>query len=343
MDFQTCGVLAVKLSEIQAYFPELIESRSGPDLDVSRVYSIKDCQPGDLVFVMNEEFAEAALNSRASAIVTTRDLATKFSQKENLGVLTSSNVKLAHALIKQLISDRDFDNEQWGDIHPSAVIHPSAQIGKDVHIAPNVTIGRNVSIGEGTRIQPGVVIEEGASLGEYCVIHSNAVIGYNCELGNHVDIGPGSVLGSEGYGFAQDARRKSHRIPQTGKVVIEDDVRIGANNCIDRATYDVTRIGAGTKTDNLCHFAHNVDIGKDCLITSMFCIAGSSTLGDRVIASGQTGVIDHINVCSDTVLLHRAGVTKDVSEPGAYAGLPLQPLKSYMKAMAQLKKMGDRR
>ena len=143
-----------------------------------------------------------------------------------------------------------------------------------------------------------------------------------------------SVIGSEGFGFAQDSSRRSHAIPQTGIVVIGDRVRIGANNCIDRATYAETRIGAGTKFDNLCHVAHNVSIGEDCLLTAMLCVAGSSKIGNRVITSGQTGIIDHVEICDDVVLVHRAGVVKNIDQPGVHASLPAQPLDEYLKNTA---------
>ena len=139
------------------------------------------------------------------------------------------------------------------------------------------------------------------------------------------------------------SRGKSHPIPQTGNVVLGDRVRVGANCCIDRAAYRTTRIGAGTKLDNLCRIAHNVQIGEDCLLTSMFCVAGSTTIGNRVISSGQTGVLDHVQVCDDVVLVHRAGVTGDIDQPGTYAGLPVQPLKDYLRNTAVVRLLGELR
>ena len=189
----------------------------------------------------------------------------------------------------------------------------------------------------------GSVIEEGAKIGDRSVVHPHVTIGYDCEIGNEVIIQPGVVIGSEGYGFAQDEKGRSHRIPQLGRVVIEDRVSIGAGSCIDRATYGETRIGAGTKLDNLCHIAHNVEIGEDCLLTAGFVVAGSTKIGDRVIASGQTGVLDHLEICDDVTLVHRAGVTKSIDEPGVYAGLPLQPLSAHMRNTVALKQLSDLR
>jgi len=152
-----------------------------------------------------------------------------------------------------------------------------------------------------------------------------------------------AVIGAEGYGFAQDERGRSHRIPQLGRVVIEDRVSVGAGSCIDRATYGETRIGAGTKLDNLCHIAHNVEIGQDCLLTAAFVVAGSTKIGDRVVASGQVGVLDHLEICDDVFLVHRAGVVDDIDVPGIYAGLPLQPYPSYLKTAAVLRRLSDLR
>ena len=187
------------------------------------------------------------------------------------------------------------------------------------------------------------VVEYGTSIGNYTVIHPGVIIGYKSVIGDRVIIKSNSVIGSEGFGFAQDANKKSHRIPQTGIVVIEDDVVIGAGNCIDRAAYDTTKIGRGTKFDNLCHVAHNVQIGEDCLLTAGFVVAGSTKIGNRVIASGQTGILDHLNITDDCVFVHRAGVTENIEQPGIYAGLPVLPLKTYLKNTAIFRKLDELR
>lgn len=268
-------------------------------------------------------------------------MAAHFLSVDRLVLLISSNVSLAHAFIKQKYGPRRFGDSGWEKVHSSAVVHGTVQIGLNTVIEPRVVIGQNSKVGANCRIMAGVVIENDVVIGERTIIHPAAVIGYRCQIGSDVIIGSGSVIGSEGFGFAQDDKRKSHSIPQTGIVIIEDRVRVGANNCIDRAAYQVTRIGAGTKLDNLCHIAHNVQIGQDCLLTAMLCVAGSTKIGDRVITSGQTGILDHVSVCSDSILLHRAGVCKDLEKPGAYAGLPLQALPEYMKNMAVFKNLLD--
>lgn len=321
----------------------LTDGSGAVNQNIGRIAAVEDCGPGDLVFMDKKDYLETIQSRRPAAVVTNAALAKLFAPSDDLAVLTAANVGLAHALIKQKYGARDWERAGWSGIHVSAVVHESAEIGEGSIVEPRAVIGANVRIGKNSRVMAGAVLENGAVIGDDCVIHPNAVVGWDCRIGNGADIGSGSVIGSEGYGFAQDAKRQSFAIPQTGIVVIEDRVRVGANNCIDRAAYKETRIGAGTKLDNLCHVAHNVTIGKDCLLTAGLIVAGSTNIGDRVITSGQTGILDHLSIASDTVFLHRAGVTKDIDKPGAYAGLPLQPLGDYMKNNAVARDLVDLR
>ncbi len=319
----------------------IMGAHRGGNPPILRIEAVENCRPGDLVFAASAAHVEVVGERSPAVVVTSVECAELFDANDDFAVLEVENVKLAHALIKQTFSGRDFPDEQWERIHPSAVIHEDAEIADSATIGPGVVISQGARIGANCRILAGAVIENDVSLGDGCIVHPNAVVGYGCLLGNEVEIGAGSVIGSEGFGFAQDNHGRSHKIPQTGIVVIEDRVRIGACNCIDRATYGETRIGAGTKTDNICHFGHNVEVGEDCLLTSMFCVAGSTKIGNRVVSSGQTGVLDHLTICDDVTLLHRAGVTRDITEPGWYAGLPVQSFKQYMKNIAQFRKLDD--
>ncbi|MDH5436140.1 MAG: UDP-3-O-(3-hydroxymyristoyl)glucosamine N-acyltransferase [Gammaproteobacteria bacterium] len=336
-------IKGIRLSAIREKFMHLplISEQIGVDSDITGINTVEDCETGDLVFVSNKTYLEMAYQRQPAALVVSENLVSDAVKNERWGILVASNVKLAHALIKQAYGNRDFKDAQWERIHPSAVIHHTVSIPDSAFIGPNVVIGQNTKLGEHCRLLAGVVIENDVEIGSDCIFHPNCVIGYNCKIGNEVEIGSGTVVGSEGYGFAQDQNSKSHKIPQTGHVVIEDRVLLGACNTIDRATYGQTRIGAGTKTDNIVHIAHNVDIGEDCLFTPMLSIAGSSKFGDRCITSGQTEVSDHMTICNDVVLFHRAGVTKNINEPGMYAGLPTQPLNQYMKNTAHFRKLNE--
>jgi UDP-3-O-[3-hydroxymyristoyl] glucosamine N-acyltransferase len=312
---------------------------------ITGISAVETCQAGDLVFMDKKDYIDTIQTRRPAAVVTSPKLkeAVQAVAGGKTAVLVVPNVSLAHALIKQRYAGRDFGRSGWSKIHPSAVVHESAEIDSTAVLEPRVVIGARTKIGKNVRVMAGAVVENDVEIGDDSLIHPGAVIGYGCRLGREVYVGAGSVIGSEGYGFAQDEKRRSYPIPQTGIVVLEDRVRVGANCCIDRATYHETRVGAGTKFDNLCHVAHNVQIGQDCLLTAMLCVAGSTKIGNRVITSGQTGIIDHQTIADDVVLLHRAGVTKDIEKAGAYAGLPLQPLGDYMKNQAVMKSAVDLR
>jgi UDP-3-O-[3-hydroxymyristoyl] glucosamine N-acyltransferase len=327
----------VTTSELAREFAHCGVALAAPDsVDrlITRIAAIEEGGPGDLVFVDKACDLPRVAQQRPSAIITHARHLAPLAGLADTTVLTATSLSLAHALIKQRHGARDYAESGWEGVHPSAVIHESAEIGSDTVIEPRVVIGRHVRIGARCRIMAGTVIENDVVIGDDTVIHPLVVVGYRSVIGSQVVIESGSVIGSQGFGFAQDASRRSHPIPQTGIVVIEDRVRIGANNCIDRATYQVTHIGAGTKFDNLCHIAHNVSVGEDCLLTAMLCVAGSSKIGNRVMTSGQTGIIDHVEICDDVVLVHRAGVVKDISEPGVHASLPALPLDEYLRNTA---------
>jgi UDP-3-O-[3-hydroxymyristoyl] glucosamine N-acyltransferase len=338
--------MKTSVREIAAEFKPaglVTDIKGDPETRIERIAAIETCGPGDLVFVDKPEHTALVRSRKPSVVVTRAALMDHLQGIEGLVVVTTPHVPLAHALLKQRYGDRDYSRSGWSGVHASAVVHETAEIGTGTVVEPRAVIAAGVKIGKNCRIMSGAVVENDVTIGDQSIVHPNVVIGYGCKLGREVVIEAGSVIGSEGYGFAQDQKRKSYPIPQTGIVVLEDRVRVGANCCIDRATYLETKIGAGTKLDNLCHVAHNVQIGEDCLLTAMFVVAGSSKIGNRVIASGQTGIIDHMNVCDDAVLLHRAGVTKDVEKPGAYAGLPVQPLNEYMKNVAAMKTVSEMR
>lgn len=321
----------------------LLTAMEGDDVELHGIAALEDCGPGDLAFVHEERAVETVRNQRPSAVVTSPALQELLSSLPGLTLLVAPNVKLARALISQRYVDRDVLDSEWPDVHPSAVIADGCEIGAGSRVGPQVVLGRDVRVGEETAIMAGAVIEHGTIVGDRTVVHPNATIGYDCEIGNDVIIQSNAVIGAEGYGFAQDARGRSHRIPQLGRVVIEDRVSVGAGCCIDRATYGETRIGAGTKLDNLCHVAHNVEIGEDCILTAGFVVAGSTRIGDRLVASGQVGVLDHLEICDDVFLVHRAGVTENIDQPGIYAGAPTEPYASYLRNSAVYRKLSDLR
>jgi UDP-3-O-[3-hydroxymyristoyl] glucosamine N-acyltransferase len=330
-------------SEIFRRFKDqgLIVSHRGADRPVHRIAPVEECEPGDLVFVDHAKYLDRVRTQKPSAVVTTEAIAAELGEAEGLSVLIAPNVRLAIAILKQTYADRDVRDTEWPRVHPSAVIHESVDVPGDAVIGPGVVVGAGVSLGARVVLMANAVIEKGASIGSGTVLHPGCVVGYDCEIGADVILKAGCVVGSEGFGFAQDERRRNYRIPHTGKVVIEDRVVIGANTNIDRATYGATIIRAGAVVDAMCHIGHNVDIGEDCILCAHTGISGSTRFGKRVIASGQTGTLDHITVADDVVLLHRAGLNNSIKEPGMYAGGPAQPLQQYLKNMAALARLHE--
>jgi UDP-3-O-[3-hydroxymyristoyl] glucosamine N-acyltransferase len=209
-------------------------------------------------------------------------------------------------------------------------VESSATLGEGVTVYPGACIGKNVVVGSRTVIYPGVVLYDNVTIGEECIIHANSVIRESCRLGNRCIIQPGVVIGSDGFGYAPDGSGY-YRIPQIGIVVLDDDVEIGANSCVDRAAVEVTRIGRGTKLDNLVQIAHNCEIGEDCMIVSQVGIAGSAKIGNHVTLAGQVGVVGHITVGDNVIVGGQSGVTGSLQPNAAYSGSPAIPHKEWLK------------
>ncbi len=322
--------MSYSASDLSCRFDALIDQQhNAENVSFERIDCVKECDEKSLVFV---DSVEQLPKVKTAVIVTNKQVAESILPSDDC-VLIANNVRLAQAKIKQAIQEYDCCDVEWGDIHPTATVHPSAQLGTGVRLGPNVVIGADVKIGNNTQIRANSVIEHGAIIGSDGIINTQVNIGYKCELGDRVNIHSGVVIGNEGFGFAQDTERNYHRIPHTGIVKIGDDVQIGANSNIDRGTYLATIIANGVKLDALCHVAHNVHIDEGSLFASQACIAGSTYVGKRVMASGQVGILDHLHVADNTVLVHRSGVTSDIQEAGMYAGLPAKPFKEYVKSL----------
>ena len=334
----------LSLQEIADYLStkKMSAKIEGENITITGINSAELAEAGDLTFASSDEFLTTAMNGAASAIITS----TKAKESKKAPTVTkphiiADNVSLAHALIKQQYADWNFqDTGEWGQIHPSAVVHPEAKVSASAVVGPNTVIGKGAILHDGSVVMAGSVVEAFAEIGKNSVIHANVTIGRQCKIGNDCKIRSGTVIGSEGFGFAQDENRKHHRIPQTGIVVIEDRCVIGSNNCIDRAAYGETRIRSGIITDNFCHVAHGCDIGEDVILVAMTGIAGSTKLGKRVICSGQTGILDHLNIPDETVLLARAAVLNSIDKAGVYAGgQPLLPVQTFLQNNVILKKL----
>jgi len=329
-------------SEIYQDFKEqgFIIAHLGIDTRVTDIVPAEASAPGMLVFVEHAKYLPAALEAEVAAIVTTAELAETIELK-NTAILVAPNVRMAMAYIRQKYADRDVYDSEWGRVHATAVIHESVQVPDDAVIGPGVVIGARVQLGAGVVVMANSVIEFDTIIGARTVIYPSCVISYDCHIGEDCILKAGCVIGSDGQGFAQDKYFHHHRIPQTGRVVIGNKVVIGSVTTIDRATYTETKVHDGTIIDAQCHLAHNVIIEEDCILVAQTGIAGSSHFGKRVIASGQTGVLDHVHVPDDTMLLHRAGVHSSIKESGIYAYGPAQPFKKYTKNIAIFQRLSE--
>ena len=322
-----------------------LESIQGKiSLILKAIASFQNCKKGDLVFVPDAKMLKQVVEHGVSAIVIPKKLQQQAAAfNDQIAIIVSSNLKLSHAKIKLQYADHDYTQSGWDKIHSSASIHESVKIPKDITIGPNVVIEKGVKFGKGVHLMANVIIEHNATIGNNVRIHPSAVIGWNCQIGNDCIIMSNTVIGGEGFGFAQDEQFNHHRIPQTGNVILGDRVSVGANSTIDRGTYGATTIGNGCIFDNLCHIAHNVTFGENCIAVSGFLCAGSSVIGNRVVASGGTMIKDHMEICDDVYLMHRAGVVENITKPGMYAGGPALPMEEYTKNKAIYNRLSELR
>lgn len=321
--------------DLQNQFADLILSSHGQATQFDHTASPQSANGSSLVFIQSAE----QLPKQAAIIVTTAAVAKEIGDQLDALLICVAEPRLAMARIKQHYDDYLAADSEWPAIHPSAVIHATTKLGEGCRIGPNSVIGADCQLADQVIVRANAVVEHDCIIGRGTIINSNVNLGYGSQVGANVIIQAGAVIASEGYGFAPDAHNHYHRIPHTGNVVIEDDVHVGANSCIDRGTYGATRIARGVKIDNLVHIAHNVSVGEDTLLTAQTVIAGSSTIGKRVIASGQTGVLDHKTVPDDTVLVHRAGVSESLPHGGMWAGSPAKPFKEFVRSLSLAKKV----
>ncbi len=338
----------LKLAKLSNYNSFLIPLHINQSAFSTTCVEPGNTQPNSLVFISTPDHLELTDPRNASIIVAHESLSQiivqNLNEKTQLQAISIFLTKSIPASMSILLSYFDKKMLRFPDlIHPSSAISSTAKIGRNVRIGPFSSIGDGAEIGDHAVIGPNCNIEAGAKLGDRSILHSHVFLGAHCIVGHDSEIHPFTCIGSDGFGYVQDPMKKRHKIPQLGIVRIGHFVEIGASCTIDRATLSETIIGDGTKIDNLSHFAHNVKIGKNCAITAGFNIAGSSKIGDNFMCGGQTGVADHTNITDNVTIGARGGVTKDVTEPGAYAGFPLEPMRNAVRTLASLPHLADLR
>jgi UDP-3-O-[3-hydroxymyristoyl] glucosamine N-acyltransferase len=323
----------VKIKDIVDFSGPLIESTLGSlDREILFFDSLKANENDSFCFITNVRHLETIEQSNVCCILAPLNLKDKISSlKQDKTWLFSKNVELCARNIKNQFVFKTPYRPPFHDIHPTAVIDSSVKIGKKSIIAPYAIIGKNVTIGSGCFIGSHSVIEENAVIKNNVTIHPHVYIGHSCEIGNDCEIKPQAVIGSEGFGYSHDHLGNHYRVPHTGRVILHDDVHVGAGTAIDRGTLEDSIVGQGTKIDNQCHLAHNTVVGKNGLLTAQLVTAGSSIIGDNFICGGKTAITGHIKITDNVHLAGFSAVTNNITEPGQYGGHPLLPLQKNLK------------
>jgi len=310
------------------------EIRGNAELEILQVAPIDKAQEGDITFVANPKYFAKLKDCQASAVILSHG--TDVPGKD-LIVCADPYLAFAKILTFLQVSARPVKGVMSGaSVAESAVVDPSATI------YPGCVVGERVKVGAGTTLYPGVAVYADATIGEDCVLHANAVVREGCCLHDRVILQPAAVIGSDGFGFAPDGSAY-FKIPQVGIVVLEDDVEIGTNSCVDRAALGETRIRRGTKLDNLVQIAHNVDVGEDCILVSQSGIAGSSKIGNHCTFGGQAAIAGHLTVGENVMIGGRGGATRNVAPNQILSGLPLMPHKQWLRATMTLPKLPEMR
>jgi len=288
---------------------------------VTSIASLKQAQPGDLAFLSNLKYKADVAASRASIILVPEDYDGHPAEGQAFVRLAKPSLALARIC-------REIERLLWpkppAGVHPSALIQSGAQVDASAYIGPLCVIESGAQIGAGTVLQAQVYVGREARIGPDCWLMPHTAVMEYCQLGRRVRLHSGVVIGSDGFGY--DTNKGLHeKIPQIGRAVIEDDVEIGANTAIDRARFNETRIGEGSKIDNLVQIAHNVVVGKHCLITAQVGISGSTILGDYVVIGGQAGLTGHLHIGSQTMIGAQSGVTHDLEAKSYVRDSPAMP------------------
>jgi len=317
--------LKLTLREIAVYVDGKVIGE--PGINVSGVSEIQNSLPGTITFLGNPKYKQFLTETRAEAIFVSNE--DHLNGKNGIVV---SNPQLAMArTLRLFFPKKPFEPS----IHESAVIDSTVSVGKNVFIDAGVVIKSRVSIADNATIGANVVIGNGSVIGKHCSLKPNVTIYHNVIIGDRCRIHSGTAIGCDGFGYATE-NNAHEKIPQTGNVVIGNDVEIGSNCVIDRATIGSTSIGDMTKIDNLVHIAHNVKVGKGCLITAGFAVAGSTEIGDYCTFAGQVGIAPHVIIGSNSVFAAKSGVTKSLEGGKVYAGFPAREIREHNKREAQL-------
>jgi UDP-3-O-[3-hydroxymyristoyl] glucosamine N-acyltransferase len=322
----------MKLAAIASALNARLENGAA-ETEITGLNGIEHAGPGELTFVSNPKYSAVARTTKASAVIVGEDF-----PAIPVAMLRAKDPYLTFARALELFHQ---PLRYAPGIHATAIVHASARIGSNAHIGPYVVIDENVEIGTNAVLLAHVVIYRGVKIGNGFFAHAYSVVRENCRIGNNVLLQNGVVIGADGFGFAKTAEGRWHKIPQPASVVIEDDVEVQANSCIDRASVGETRIGRGVKVDNLVQVGHGSQVGEDALLCAQVGLAGSSEIGKRVILTGQVGVVGHCQVGDDAIVTPQSGVAHDIPAGALVSGAPAVDHKLWLKYSALLPKLPE--
>jgi len=326
----------VSLREVAGLVNGTVEGLVGEhasDIQITGVNTLSAAGDGEISFLSNKRYRDDLPDTGAAAVL----LAEHDVVPDHCGVIRVADPYLSFAILQRFFNPQAISS---GHRHTSAAIDESAVLADDVDVAANAVIGSGVHIGAASIIGPGCVIESGVRIGKGCLLHANAVVRQGCVLGNDIVLQPGAVIGSDGFGYAWSGSQHL-KIPQVGRVVLEDDVEIGANTCIDRGAIGDTVIERGVKLDNQIQVAHNVRIGAYTVMASQVGVSGSTIIGKGCQFGGQVGLAGHLIVGDGVKLAAKSGVMSDLDAGGIYAGAPAMPHRLWLKVSAVMLKLPE--
>lgn len=330
------------LSELASYVGgDVVGETSSATVEVNALSKIEEAQPGSITFLANPKYEKHLLTTRATAVLVSRTFnVDEYRTKTSLIFIRVEDPYIAflRLLPRFIETPEPFTH----GIHPTAVVDSTATLGSNVSIGAYAVVSEGVTIGDRTKIGAGCVIGKYVTIGSDCLLYPNVTVYHQCQIGNRVILHAGAVIGSDGFGHAPRADGTYEKIPQLGIVVIDDDVEIGANTTIDRATLGETKICRGVKIDNLVQVAHNVVIGENTVIAAQTGISGSTKIGKNCKLAGQVGIAGHIEIADGTIIMAQSGVPNSIKEPNKmYFGYPADEARKAQRAYAALKMLPE--
>lgn len=298
--------------------------------ELTGISGLQEAEPGDITFLANPKYTALVAETKASAVLVSKD------QEAEVVQIIVANPDYAFAQVVEHFGPRP--RPMAVGVHPAAIIGEGVELGEGVTIGAYAVVADGATVGAGSTVYPHAYLGSDSALGEGCIIYPHVTVRENCQLGNRVILHAGAVIGADGFGYAT-VEGVHHKIPQVGRVVVGDDVEIGANTCIDRARFGTTVIGSGTKIDNLVQIAHNVTTGDHCIIVAQVGVAGSTGIGRHVTLCGQSAINGHITIGDQAIVTARAGVSKSIPAKAVVQGIPAQPMKQHQLQEVALRRL----